>query len=134
LKGRYSDFEIVIKDRIRFKIKGRDVKIRERKAMIKSSYSRAKREIQYFDDFSGELWDKIDDILQSEFSKWQGRDIILTLEVKTVITTDKKYYIFVNSSSSPSEISSLSYKRERKTRTVNLRDQNQAKAQFYTPH
>ncbi len=63
----------------------------------------------------------MDDILQSEFSKWQGRDIILTLEVKVVIIIDKKYYIFVNSSPSPFEMSFLSYKRERKTRTVDLR-------------
>ncbi len=63
----------------------------------------------------------MDNILQSEFNKWQGRDIILTLEVKAVTTTDKKYYILVNSSPSPSEMNSLPYKRERKTRTVDLR-------------
>src|SRR6266498_5057242 len=76
----------------------------------------------------------MDDILQSEFSKWQGRDITLTLEVKAVTTTDKKYHILVNSSPPPSEINSLPHKRERKTRTVNLRGQNQIKTQFYTPH
>ncbi len=41
---------------------------------------------------------------------------------------DKKYYILVNSNPSSSEISSPSYKRERKTRIVDLRGQNQIKA------
>src|SRR6266498_426942 len=76
----------------------------------------------------------INNILQSEFSKWQGKNITLTLKIKTMIITDKKHYILVNSSPPPSKINSPSHKRERKTRIVNLRGQNQAKAQFYTPH
>ncbi len=44
-KKRHSDFEIIIKDRIRFKVKDRDIEIRECKVVIKSLYSRVKREI-----------------------------------------------------------------------------------------
>ena len=124
LKGRYSDFEIIIKDRIRFKVESCDVEIRECRVIIKSLYFKIKREIQSLDDFNGEVWDKIDDVLLSKYNKWPGKDLILTLELKVVIIIDKRFYILVNSSPPPSEISSLSYKRERKTRTVDLRGQN----------
>ena len=124
LEGRHSDFEIVIKDRIRSKVEGRDVEIRERRAVVKSSHSKVKREIQSLNDFSGEVWDKMDDVLLSEYNKWSGKDLTLTLKLKVVIIIDKRPHIFVNSSPLFSEISSPSYKRERKTRTVDLRGQN----------
>ncbi len=45
LEGRHSDFEIVIEDRIRFKVEDRDIEIRECRVVVKSLYFRAKREI-----------------------------------------------------------------------------------------
>ncbi len=45
LEGRYSDFEIILTDKIRSKVEDRGIEIRERRAVIKSSHSRAKREI-----------------------------------------------------------------------------------------
>ncbi len=121
LEGKHSDFEIILENKIRSKVENRGIKIRERRAVIKSSHSRAKREIQNLEDFSGEVWDKIDDILRFEFTKWNGRELIITVEFKAVIMIDKRSYILVNSSPPPSEMSSSPYKRERKTRTVNLR-------------
>ena len=45
LEGRHSDFEIILKDKIRSKAEGRGIEICERRAVIKSLYFRAKREI-----------------------------------------------------------------------------------------
>ncbi len=69
LKRRHSDFEIVIKDRIRSKAEDRDVKIRECRVVIKSLHSKAKKEIQNLNNFNGEVWDKMDNILLFEYNK-----------------------------------------------------------------
>ena len=55
LKGRHSNFEIILKDKIRSKTENRGIKIREHKTIIKSSHSRAKKKIQNLENFNSEI-------------------------------------------------------------------------------
>ena len=99
--------------------------------VVKSDASKATRKFQTIDDFSTEQWAKVEKICAEEYLKWR-RVLELTVEVKAK-TLISKWRRDDCPSSDPFDDSPASpaYKREYRTRSTQLRDQQEAWADAF---